>query len=197
MKPPIIGYGWNKKIMRAPVWNLPAGSTCPGAAAAGCRKGCYALKAQRAYPSVRRARYHNLAWTFRPDFAPVMIDRIEAMRRRLGFDHFRIHEAGDFYSLSYFRDWALIAHATPGVRFFAYTKSAVWDCWRPDNLQLLASEYLGHLAPGVPALAPRFVTVPRGAPGPAGAIRCPGQCDDCGYQCATVAPGTAIWTPLH
>lgn len=193
---PVISYGWNRKAMRVPIWNIPAGPTCPGATAAGCRAGCYAMKAERQYPAARAARQRNLEWTKRPDFVPVMADQIEQLRRRRLFEFFRIHEAGDFYRADYFRSWALICAATPHVTFWAYTKAPVWDLWRPDNLVLLASEYLGNVPAGVPASAPRFVTVAKGGT-PPDATRCPSQCDDCGYQCAKVAPGAVIWTPFH
>ena len=55
----------------------------------------------------------------------------------------RIHSAGDFFNISYFRAWLLVAKRNPDVIFYAYTKmNPFWIKSRaimPDNLIMTAS----------------------------------------------------------
>ena len=109
--------------------------------------------------------------------------------------YFRIHEAGDFYSLAYFRKWCEIARAFPAVTFFAYTKSYfVWREARPANLSLMASQYLDTDPAKLPIMAPVFETVPRGSIG--NGFHCPGYCGGC-WACAHAAPMARIWIEKH
>jgi hypothetical protein len=143
----------NKKLPKQTlIFSLPAVSTCPGAFAQGCglmRSGvemghCYALKAQRMYPSVKVSRGRNLDATKWDGFIGLAAAAIgEAIARR-GITKVRIHESGDFYSQAYFEAWSLIARMFPGVTFYAYTKSIRLDfSSRPANFVLLLSDDKG------------------------------------------------------
>ena len=108
------------------IWNLPALITCINSTLA-CRTSCYAMKAQRLYPSVRKSRDANLEDCKQPEFVNQMIDTINyyiAKKAVLGKTvYFRIHESGDFFQISYMEDWYRICKEFPEVHFTAYTKS--------------------------------------------------------------------------
>jgi hypothetical protein len=128
----------NRKITNnVLIWNLPAISTCPGSSTE-CRKFCYALKAERLYPSCLASREKNLAFSKREDF----VEEIVAYLRKRKETIIRVHESGDFYCPSYFYKWCEIARQLPEKTFYAYTKSYFfnnfWDNV-PSNFKLIQS----------------------------------------------------------
>ena len=70
-------------------------------------------------PRVRNAYHSNFEASQHPEFVPAMIQAITD----IGDDKFRIHAAGDFYSVAYIQAWQAIAEALPNISFFAYTRS--------------------------------------------------------------------------
>lgn len=106
----------NHKLKKQFIFDLPAtpevcGRVCPG---------CYAQKAQIAYPAVMPARSRRLEVTKGKTF----VDRIssELTGTKKQFNFVRIHSSGDFYSQDYIDKWAKIAKTSPNVRFYAFTK---------------------------------------------------------------------------
>ena len=125
----------NKKLVptkevRYLIWSIPAIVTCPYATE-HCKAACYAIKAERAYPSCRRSRQAHYIDTMRADFIDRMIFTIQANLDRPCYKSakkivVRIHESGDFYSERYTNYWIEIAKHFAGdkrVVFMAYTKS--------------------------------------------------------------------------
>ena len=111
----MLTCGNNKLDKSIGIWNLPASQEVCGRVC----KGCYAMKAQRMYPSVlpsREAKLERSKDTLQ--FARNMYQSIV----KLGLDKVRIHESGDFYSQEYVDNWAWIASSLPNVVFLAYTK---------------------------------------------------------------------------
>lgn len=114
--------------------------TCPFAQE--CVKYCYAQKAFYKMPrnmAYQEARYEL---TKLPDFQDIMVEEINKKKA----DYIRIHDSGDFYSLSYIRKWFDIANALPNIKFYAYTKSiplfkqpAINQCI-PENMDIIFSE---------------------------------------------------------
>lgn len=112
-----------------------------------CRKLCYAKKAERMYPSVKKRRHSNLLGSLREDFSDIMIEQLEyeLSRKKYKNKHilFRIHEGGDFYSLEYLEKFVTIANHFKGrnITFMAYTKSlpyvqAVFNKYGRDNVNI-------------------------------------------------------------
>lgn len=98
-------------------FGLPPVSTCPFAGA--CKSFCYARKGFYRFPNVSQVQAKRLEATKRQDFVQIMVDEITSRSvKRL-----RIHDSGDFYSLTYLKRWIAIAQALPSVRFYAYSKS--------------------------------------------------------------------------
>lgn len=110
-------------------WNITSVITCPFRTEM-CEKACYALKAERMYPTVNARRLSNLEASKQEWFVQAMIEQIEfELERKKNKGKtifFRIHEAGDFYSMEYLEKWHQIASHFKGNRrivFMAYTKS--------------------------------------------------------------------------
>lgn len=112
------------------IWNLPSKITCPFATE-HCKQFCYAVKAEKAYPTCLPSRLKHLEETKQTDFVERMIFTIEAHLSRPSYTAakkviVRIHESGDFYSQQYTNNWLKIAEHfkhNKKVVFMAYTKS--------------------------------------------------------------------------
>ena len=108
----------NRKCSKMWIFNLPAIKACPNHSE--CAETCYALKAQRIYPTARKARESN----FRA--AKRNMPRLEKfLCKKIGTGKYgvvRIHESGDFFSQAYIDMWARIAWAYSDIDFFAFTK---------------------------------------------------------------------------
>ena len=132
-----INFNGNLKLKnndetRFMIWNIPAVVTCPFRTPT-CEKFCYAMKAERCYPSCHDARVRNLETSKRADFVERMIYTIETEINSKAFKGkkivFRIHESGDFYNVEYMEKWVEIARHfvdNENIVFLAYTKSIVY-----------------------------------------------------------------------
>ena len=113
------------------IWSIPPMTTCPHSTA-HCRNSCYAVKAWRAYPTVRVARTENLRSCYYPTFVDDVVAIIlyvantgkNKNRKRIIV---RIHESGDFFAEWYVNKWREIARRIQAVDtrivFWFYTKS--------------------------------------------------------------------------
>lgn len=118
------------KFVKFLIWNLPAIVTCPFATEL-CRRFCYAIKAERCYPSARKARKDNYSKSLKDSFVNDMVFTISTHLERRSYKTakkvvVRIHESGDFYSKEYTKKWLEIAkhfENNEQVVFMAYTKS--------------------------------------------------------------------------
>jgi hypothetical protein len=128
--------------------SLPPVKTCPNHGE--CHKTCYALKAWRMYPNVRKAWNRNLNASRRADFIQVITDELE----KAGETVVRIHPSGDFYDMWYFIKWIQIARLFPEKKFYAYTKNTEafsyflkekWAGYWPSNFNLISSFIGGSL----------------------------------------------------
>ena len=188
----MISIGWkgNRKLSW-PTFNLPAGKTCPSATPM-CREKCYAMKAERMYPTVLPARERNLAESKKPGFVNAVCREIDKKKTKPTI--FRIHESGDFYNSAYYFKWCAIARRNPEIRFFAFTKCfGLFSYDRPENLVLIASVFPDEARP-VPDNAPVFETVNKGDTREF--QQCHGHCDDCGI-CPFAADDMRVWAEMH
>jgi len=107
------------------IWNMPTVKTCPNCEE--CQKTCYAMKAEKLYPSVMPCRERNYQASLSDKFTDRMTWTIVQSVNKYGVKAVRVHESGDFYSNEYAMKWAIIAkrvhRVLPDVIFFAYTKS--------------------------------------------------------------------------
>jgi len=108
---------------------------------------CYAGNAEARHPHVQKSRWANkdLLDKFdekgKVDLILRSLDYHEKRNKKI--EVFRIHEAGDFYSLEYFDAWLEVARQRPDILFYAYTKSLPFWLKRkkdiPKNMKLIAS----------------------------------------------------------
>ncbi len=134
-------------------FSLPARRTCPGAllSPGSICAACYAdSRGRYRWPAVREAQARRLTWTTHAlaagSFAPAMVACIASIEER----YFRIHDAGDFFSVAYVEAWITIAGALPHVRFWAPTHSwAIQGRQRRDGDPLLEAIRLLDALPNV------------------------------------------------
>ena len=112
-------------------WTLPAFQsatgfkTCPNAGL--CAAGCYARSGTYRFKSSVASHEAKLALTQSDTFVADMVVEIETWLKKKSVKHLkvRIHDAGDFYSISYWNKWReimLLFQFETRVSFYAYTK---------------------------------------------------------------------------
>jgi hypothetical protein len=99
--------------------------------------GCYAMKANYKYPSVKTAHANRAAGLSSVSWADAMIKQIGHSKT----DYFRWHDAGDIQSFQHLLDIVRIAEALPTVAFWIPTRESglikrFAECFGafPDNL---------------------------------------------------------------
>lgn len=132
-----LSDGNHKLDRRIKCWSLPPIKTCPNSTPE-CEKYCYALKAWKQYPNVRKAWNRNWEQSKKAEFVDSMIKRINRYRKLTAI---RIHVSGDFYSQDYFDKWVKIAKKLPNVKFYTYTRVNGLNLnKKPDNFIVILSE---------------------------------------------------------
>ncbi len=209
---------WPSK-MPGPSWSLPAHRACPSAHGEICSH-CYASKGKYPISCVRKAQEARFRWTRdslrHPDLTSQwqarLISAISASRCR----YFRIHDSGDFFSISYIQAWHHVCLALPHIRFWAPTRewqspspAGPFPLWpttpnpRLLHLQALASLPnvtirpsalgLGDPPPSIPGLSAGSTVEGEGKP--CYAYRRGGHCGNCRH-CWT-RKSIPISYPLH
>lgn len=131
------------------IWSIPPMTTCPHSTP-HCREKCYAVKAWRAYPTVRVARTQNMRAAIAPNFVDDVVAIIlykantgkNKNRKRIIV---RIHESGDFFAAYYVDKWIEIARRVQAIDtrivFWFYTKSFGFFLGKemPENMRPRAS----------------------------------------------------------
>lgn len=147
-----------------------------------CAKDCYALKALRAYPTVKVAWSRNsaLARSNRESFFRDIVSYLEKNGPRF----FRWHVAGDILDQSYLEEMKRVSLLFPAVRFLAFTKRHDLNFKAlPSNLSIVASMWPGWgSVAAVRAQGLRVAWMQDGTEKRVsrGAIECPGNCETCG-----------------
>lgn len=150
-----VNVNGNKKLVnndkvRWIIWNLPSIVTCPHATE-HCKKSCYALKAEKVYPSAKVSRYTNYDDAQAHEiFADRMIFTLETELATKKFKGklaiVRVHESGDFFSQEYANAWMKVVDYFKNrkeICFMWYTKSLPFfrnfDIKSYENLSFIAS----------------------------------------------------------
>lgn len=175
-----------------PCWNLCPGITCsPEACAHRLQEGCYALKNMLCHGYDIDKNAVLRAWVENTALAMNHLDQLEAILDEyfssMGAPRFfRIHSAGDFFSIEYGAMWYRIAQRHPETMFLAFTKQ--WDVARAvpfddlPNFSLVLSGWTGVQIPEDLRARYRCAWCYDGQEDriPEDAIECPGNCDTCG-----------------
>ena len=104
---------------------------------------CFSASQEVQYTNVYNLRKHNYDTLKqnKNDWPLMYLELWKSIPKDAGI--IRIHVAGDFFNENYLRAWIELAHETPDVLFYAYTKSLkYWDALRneiPENMVLTAS----------------------------------------------------------
>jgi hypothetical protein len=122
--------GSNNKLRKSKIWQwtIPALSckvngrhitTCPNAG--DCAKICYARQGCYNFSNVKVAHTNHLDQYFcdRDNTRQKLTKDIKSRRNMKAF---RIHDAGDFFNITYARWWFNICQSLPHVQFYSYTK---------------------------------------------------------------------------
>lgn len=135
----------NTKLGRILNINLPPIHSCKKDVP--CKsEGCYALKAWRQYPNVRRAWSENL------DLALSSYDKffcsiVDTLRRKRKLPFFRWHSSGDILDQKYLDYMSSVAQLFPQTRFLAFTKRNDLDVSNmPENLTIRYSFWPNYKA---------------------------------------------------
>ena len=159
--PPTEAEAWDivgglSKPSKMPGWayGLPAAECITGSKLAKtpgttCH-GCYALKGNYAFSTVKTAQYRRLDALEDPRWLDAMVVLLRGKYGRAGY--FRWHDAGDLQSVGHLRRIARIAELVPGVKFWIPTREYEiveeyierWGAF-PGNLCVrLSAHYVGE-----------------------------------------------------
>lgn len=134
---PIISRG-NTKLGAIPNVNLSPIKSCGNCSA--CAKDCYAMKAYRMYPNVRKAWDSNLEQA-RTDPATFFYEINGYLCKRKP-KYFRWHSSGDILGQDYLDRMVQIARNRPETKFLCFTKMFWLDYYNlPGNLSILGSMF--------------------------------------------------------
>ncbi len=129
----------NTKIGNTPNISLPPIQTC--VPQAPCSKKCYAMKAWKQYPNVRKAWTNNLgAYCESPS---QYFKDVSVFCQNKRPKYFRWHVAGDIPDQQYFEGMKDVAKQNPDTIFLAYTKKYYQIVFHdiPENLTLIMSAW--------------------------------------------------------
>lgn len=147
----------NAKLKNISIFSLVAGFSCPSAdqclSKADRETGkltdgpnsvfrCYAASQENLFKNVRQSRWRNFELIRVLRTQQEMVTLIQASLPEKA-KIIRVHEAGDFFSNTYFLAWMQVARQNPDILFYAYTKSLpFWIRNKnevPTNFKLTAS----------------------------------------------------------
>jgi hypothetical protein len=135
----------NRKLRGIHTFDLPAGASCLNSK--DCFSTCYAMKAERLYPTARRFREQNFQMAKEE---PGLLSRLLTLQIETSpIKIIRIHSSGDFFSQGYIDLWERIVGSFPDRVFYAYTKvGQLFDFGaieRHENFNLIPSYIEGHI----------------------------------------------------
>lgn len=170
-----ISPGNSKLGKHIPNISLTPCATCNPEAP--CRSKCYAMKAYRQYPNVKKAWDLNTALVKLNDIA-FFEEVCRYLREHNHPKYFRWHVAGDILNQDYLEGMKIVALNHPNTRFLAFTKKNLDFSNLPANLQIVASQWPGWNNPveGLPKAWMQDGTESRENKE---SFLCPGKCDNC------------------
>jgi hypothetical protein len=120
-------------------WSIPAWKSCPtgrkvSKTADFICKICYARKGRYLFKNVenaQRARKAFVLWSLRKDGGKDFVATMIAAINKTKINLFRIHDAGDMFSVPYLKAWMQICKSLPNIRFRCPTRE-----WYTDDKAL-------------------------------------------------------------
>lgn len=171
-----ISEGYTK-IGKIPNISFPPVISCPKNAP--CKKQCYAMKAFRMYPSVRKNWNENFkeAYNYREYFFSEIMLYLQTKKPK----YFRWHVSGDILDQSYLNRMKQIAKSFPNTRFLCFTKMHDLSFKNtPKNLSIVLSMWTEF--GNVKKLMPRaWMNDGSDKRIPKTGKKCGGSCENCKY----------------
>lgn len=183
----------NVKLGKIPNISLPPIISCrPGVP---CAKDCYATKAYRMYPNVRKAWDGNLAM-YNSDPEEYFM-QIQSWLKRNKPEWFRWHVSGEILDEWY---WGMVrntAEAFKGTKFLIFTKYFELNFTHvPDNLSAVLSMWPGMKVPEI-NLPRAWCQDGTESRMPWSAIECPGNCQTCSACWGLAKRGWDVVFAIH
>jgi len=133
-----VNYKGNKKLVNNDdvkyiIWSIPAKKTCPNATKM-CILSCYADKAERMYPNVKKSRKQAFEISQQDNFTDRMIYTLMVeiyctnKYNNVKQIRYRIHESGDFYNQTYTDKWMGI------IKYMQFDRRIVFDLYTKSLL---------------------------------------------------------------
>ena len=183
----------NKKMGSIPNVSLPPVLSCGNCS--GCKRSCYALKAYKQYPLVRKAWRKN--WELLRKDRLKYFSMVSAYLSKHKPKFFRWHVAGDIVDqdyLEWMKNFALLLF--PGTKFLTFTKMALDFSDLPKNLTIVYSAW-----PGQPIVNPHNLPIAFMQDGTetrvTNALECPGNCENCSMCWALPTIGANVVFHKH
>ena len=165
----------NSKLGNIPNISLIPVKDC--ANCGSCKGSCYALKAWKQYPAVRKAWSHN-SRMFHKDINNA-IDQVNAWIQDKQPEYFRWNVAGDILNQEHLDGVKAIARNNPGTRFLIFTKRHELTFKAiPDNLSIVLSMFPG-MKQTRKGLAKAWLQDGSETRIPDKALKCAGSCVNC------------------
>lgn len=126
-------FSWTS-AMQCWSFSLPAGKhgACPTAVYKNnsvCNT-CYAMTGFYNFDSVLNKQYTRLLWLRSEDETIIEQTITDELKRLCSNKVFRLHDSGDFFSLSYIDLWYRIAQNVPDIRIWAPTRGWRFPGWK-------------------------------------------------------------------
>lgn len=173
----------NSKLGKIPnISGVPV-KDCPKICLKTCSKECYALKALKMYPAVRKAWGENsqLLRKSKREYFKQLRDYLDKKQPA----YFRFHVAGDITSAMHAGFIVDTATKYPETKFLVFTKNyeALKYIKAPKNLTIVISVWEGMKAKDLPQHVRKYARAYAGDcsnfKGFKDSIECPGVCDNC------------------
>jgi hypothetical protein len=114
-------------------WTLPAHNVitndgkkfnvCPNSGV--CGAFCYAKNGTYLFKNVRKAHLDKLDLVLNHSERWINMMNVELSKKKYFNKNIRVHDAGDFFSEKYAREWFSIMDSNKDVNFYAYTKEVL------------------------------------------------------------------------
>lgn len=116
-------YGWTLPAHNVIMNDGRKFNTCPNAGV--CGAFCYAKNGTYLFKNVRKAHLDKLDLVLNHSEKWIEMVNTELKKNKYKGKWIRIHDAGDFFDITYTRNWFRIMKANPEVNFYAYTKEVI------------------------------------------------------------------------
>lgn len=174
--------GGNRKLGKVANISLPPCLSCRKDAPCAKSGKCYALKAYRLYPSVRKAWGDN--WKHYKRNKGTYWSHIYGYLVKHKPRHFRFHTAGDIPDKQYFTQIVRTARNFPNIKFLVFTKQ--YDIVQQfegnitKNLSVVLSAWPGLALPESPRFPIAFMQDGTETRTDGTELECSGNCETCG-----------------